>query len=89
MAEISDFINQVLDQDFANAQPTFAELIGGKMNDALEQEKIAVADQVFNGVEPTEDPDDEEQLEMNFDEDDIEVDEEEFEAALEDDESDE
>jgi len=83
MAEISDFINQVLDQDFANAQPTFAELIGGKMNDALEQEKIAVADQVFNGAEPEEELDDTEQ------EEDIEIDEEEFEAALEDDESDE
>ena len=57
MAEISDFIDQVLDQDFAKAQPTFAELIGDKMNNAMEQEKIAVAGQVFNGVDPDADED--------------------------------
>ena len=79
MAEISDFINQVLDQDFANAQPTFAELIGGKMNDALEQEKIAVAGQIFNGEEP------EEEIEMEAENDDIDVDDvtdEEIEDAI-------
>ena len=52
MAEISDFIDQVIDQDFAKAQPTFAELIGDKMGNAMEQEKIAMAGQVFNGDEP-------------------------------------
>ena len=52
MAEISDFIDQVIDQDFAKAQPTFAELIGDKMSNAMEQEKIAMAGQVFNGDEP-------------------------------------
>ena len=52
MAEISDFIDQVIDQDFAKAQPTFAELIGDKMSNAMEQEKIAVAGQVFKGDDP-------------------------------------
>ena len=64
MPEIENFIDAVLDQDFSQAGPMFNDLIGAKVNDALEQEKIAVADQTFNGVEP-------EQLEMDFDEDEI------------------
>ena len=47
---IEDLINNVNNQDFAKAGPTFVEIMQTKMGDALEQEKIAVADQVFNGA---------------------------------------
>jgi hypothetical protein len=81
--DIEDLINNVANQDFANAGPTFAEIMRSKMDDALEQEKVAVAGQIFNGVEDVEpdeedieaaideleDEDDEDQLEMDFDED--------------------
>ena len=67
MVDITDLINNVVDQDFARAGPTFAEIMRVKMDDALEQEKIAVADQVFNGVDP------EEELEADED-DDIDID---------------
>lgn len=83
MAEISDFIDQVVDQDFASAQPTFAELISNKMSDALEQQKIGLAGKVFNDEDPNE-----EQLELDLD-DDIEIDDEDIEAALEDEDFDE
>ena len=52
--EIEDLINYVVDQDFSKAAPTFAEIMKSKMDDALEQEKIAQADQIFNGHEPDE-----------------------------------
>ena len=52
--EIEDLINSVVDQDFSKAAPTFAEIMKTKMDDALEQEKIAQADQIFNGHEPDE-----------------------------------
>ena len=66
--EIEDFIDSVANQDFSKAAPTFNEIMQSKINDALEQEKISVADQIFNGVDPD---DDEEQLEMDFDEEEI------------------
>jgi hypothetical protein len=63
---IEDLINNVVDQDFAKAGPTFQELMQDRMNDALEQEKISVAGSIFNGEEP------EEEVEMEA-EDDIDV----------------
>ena len=63
---IEDLINNVVDQDFAKAGPTFQELMQDRMNDALEQEKISVAGSIFNGEEP------EEEVEMEV-EDDIDV----------------
>jgi len=62
MATIEDLINSVADQDFSNAGPTFNELMQSRIADALEQEKIAVAGQIFNGEEP-----EEEQLEFDLD----------------------
>lgn len=62
---IEDLINTVADQDFSKAGPTFAEIMQGKIDTALEQEKIAVADQIFNGIDPEEsdhERDDEEEL---------------------------
>jgi hypothetical protein len=49
---IEDLINTVASQDFSKAAPTFAEIMQDKISDALDQERIAVADQVFNGAEP-------------------------------------
>jgi len=49
--EIEDLINNVIDQDFAKAEPTFKDIMSSKIDDALEQEKIAMADIMFNGAE--------------------------------------
>jgi len=51
MMDVVDLITNILDQDFAKAEPTFKEVMGAKIDDALEQEKIAIADYVFNGAE--------------------------------------
>lgn len=52
MTQVTDFIDQVLNQDFASAAPTFKDIMGDVMNQSLEQEKIKLADQMFNGVAP-------------------------------------
>ncbi len=48
--EIEDLINNVTKQDFSKAEPTFKEIMSVKVNDALEQEKIGIASQLFNQV---------------------------------------
>lgn len=58
MADVIDFIDQVINQDFSKAAPTFDELMKDRMNTALEQEKIAVAGQIFNGAEEAAEEDD-------------------------------
>ena len=49
---MNDTINQMIDriqvQDFANAQPMFAELMASKLSDMFDAEKIKVAGQIFN-----------------------------------------
>ncbi len=90
MMEIEDLINSVVDQDFSKAAPTFKEIMDTKMGDAMEQEKIAQADQIFNGMIPDEeesaDPDDDitdEEMEAAIEE--LPELEDEVEAELEDD----
>ena len=61
--EIEDLINSVVDQDFSKAAPSFKEIMDTKISDALEQEKIAIADQIFNGHET----DEEESAELDDD----------------------
>lgn len=70
--ELNDFIDAIQQQNFNSAKDHFDALVGEKMNDALEQEKIAVADTIFNGAE-------DEQYELDFDpEEDLRIDEEDF-----------
>ena len=53
---VQDFINQVQEKDCAKAEPTFKDMMTQKIGDALDAEKIAVANAVHNGVEPVEEP---------------------------------
>lgn len=62
--EINDFIDAIQKQNFNSAKDHFDSLVGEKLNDALEQEKIAVADTIFNDAA-------EEQIELDFDDDDL------------------
>jgi len=85
MTEITnDFLDAVLAQDFSKAQPMFHTMIGDRINDALDQEKIKVADQMFNGAEEELSDDDpsEEEIEAAIDE--LDDDEEEEEEPEED-----
>ena len=86
--EIQDLVQAALDQNFNKANEVFSDLMGAKVSDVLDQQKIAMADQIFNGAEPEEDDyevsdDDVEQqddtdLELSDEEiDEIEIDDEE------------
>lgn len=69
---LEDLVQNALDQDFNKANQIFGDLMGTKISDALDAEKIKLADQLYNGVEAEEEPD-EEQLELDL-EDEEEVD---------------
>ena len=63
------FVDDILTKNFAGAQTTFNDMLGTKLSDALDAEKVSMAQQVYNGAEP-----DEDQLEMDLED---EVEEEE------------
>ncbi len=67
------FVDDILAKNFAGAQTTFNDMLGAKLNDALDAEKVAMAQQVYNGEEPNE-----EQMELDL------GDEAEYEDDLED-----
>ena len=73
---IQDLIKASLDKDYNNANKIFGEVMTIKMSDLLDQEKVKMANQVYNGVEeePEEDPDlnDEEETEEDLESEDEE-----------------
>ena len=73
---IQDLIKASLDKDYNNANKIFGEVMTIKMSDLLDQEKVKMADQVYNGAEeePEEDPDlnDEEETEEDLESEDEE-----------------
>ena len=76
--QIQDLIQHALNQDYNKAGQVFGDVMGEKIVDALDQEKIAIANQIYNGGEPEED--------IEFDEEDFEdFDEEEFDEEDEED----
>lgn len=77
MSELESFIDAVAQQDFNQANSVFNDMIGQRMSDALDQEKIAVAGQIFNNEEP-------EELEASEDEDAEDFTDEEIDAAIDD-----
>ena len=89
-------VQHALDQDYNNANKVFGDIMGTRINDVLDQEKIKLSNQVYNGVDPEEgdENEDDEQLELDlayeegdYDEDtedgeeDLEVEDEDFEDA--------
>ena len=92
--EIQNMIQHAMDNEFSQANNIFGDIMTMKMNDMLDQEKIRLADQIYNGVEDDEDIDpDEDQLELDLEgedelESDDEIDEEDIEDEDEDIESD-
>jgi len=73
---IENFIDNVMDKDYTTAQLTFADLMQARMQDALDQQKIVVAGQMFGEEDDPEDIDAED-LEDAFEDEDL--DEEDFE----------
>jgi len=66
---IEDMINYAIDQNFNKANNLFNDMVTIKMSDLLDQEKINVANQMYNGAEP----DDEDDEDLMGDEDDSQL----------------
>lgn len=85
-----NLIQMALDQDYNNANKTFGDIMTIKMNDLLDQEKIRLADQIYNGIEQEDDiddiSDDEVEAMLDTDEDEDAVEEEELQEPDTDDE---
>lgn len=77
MSEIENLIQHALDQDYNKANQIFGDLMGEKIDDALEQEKINIANQAYNGIDSEEEIDDEDIEE--FDDEDFDEEDEDFE----------
>ena len=71
-AGVADMIDLAYSQDYVKATTIFSDMMGVKISDALDQEKIAIADQLFNDQEETED----EELEASDETDEAEASEE-------------
>ena len=86
---IKDLIKASLDKDFNHANKIFGEVMTIKMSDLLDQEKVKLADQIYNQVPEEEKTDDViDDDETDIDDQDIE-DDEEFEESDEVEESEE
>ena len=71
-----NFINAVTSKDYVAASKEFEEMMLSKIDTSMEQEKINLAGQIFNGETPPEDEDDEEEdhIEDDYDEEEEDLD---------------
>lgn len=76
MTNIEDFIDAVVNKNYAKSNEMFSDLIGQKVDQALDAEKIAMANVVFNGVDPEDNDIDDEELEEFLDDEDFEEEDE-------------
>lgn len=54
---VEDLVQAAMSQDYTAASDIFSNIMGEKMSDALDQQKIALANQIYNGEEPEEELD--------------------------------
>tara|TARA_X000001316_G_C920195_1_gene34349 strand:+ start:874 stop:1188 length:315 start_codon:yes stop_codon:yes gene_type:complete len=79
---LHDLVQAALDKDYNKANEIFGQVVSIKLDDIIDQERVKLAGQVYNGEEPEDDLED--------DPEDFEIDDEtEFDDELEDDELDE
>lgn len=78
---IQDMINDIIADNMTAANATFNDLIGDKIADTIEQEKIAVANTIFNSTEELSDddvePDEEDWEDVDVEDVDVDVEDEE------------
>lgn len=51
MDDVKDFIDNIMNDDLTTAGSSFDNMMLGRLGDAMEQEKVAVAGTVFNGTQ--------------------------------------
>ena len=71
-----NFIDAITSKDYVAASKEFEEMMLSKIDTSMEQEKINLAGQIFNGETPPEDEDDEEEdhIEDDYDEEEEDLD---------------
>ena len=52
---INDLVQAAMNQDYTTANEIFNDMMSDKVSDALDQEKISIANQLYNGGEPEDD----------------------------------
>lgn len=94
MSELTkDLIQHALDQDYNKASEVYNNIMNDKMSDLLDQAKVALAGQMFNGEEPedeeiedddfeTTDELDDEGVDAGETEEDLDIDEADIEAEI-------
>jgi hypothetical protein len=65
MTEIVDFLNNVTTKNFVEAEKQFSELLNDKLSSRLDDEKIRVANQVFNNVTTDDELEMEDEVELS------------------------
>jgi hypothetical protein len=68
---IEDLVQAAMEKDYSTANEIFSDMMSVKVSDALDQEKVGIAGQIFNGDIPEED-------DIDIDDDDLEWDEDEI-----------
>ena len=73
---IGDFLDNVANKNFSDAEKQFSDLINARLADRLESHKAMIANQVYNGVDPEEDVEleDEDEIEVETEEEETEED---------------
>lgn len=54
---IGDFLDNVADKNFVEAEKQFSDMINTRLADRLESHKAMIANQVYNGIDPEENVD--------------------------------
>lgn len=62
-----DLVNALQGGNFNSAEELFKDILGDKVQQSLDAEKVSVADHIFNGVEPEEIDIDDEEIEVMLD----------------------
>jgi hypothetical protein len=77
MTEIVDFLNNVTTKNFVDAEKQFSDLLNARLTTRLDDEKIKVANQVFNNVTDDADPKEvEDEVELSTEEEEAELEDE-------------
>lgn len=77
MTEIVDFLNNVTTKNFVDAEKQFSDLLNARLTTRLDDEKIKVANQVFNNVTDDADPEEvEDEVELSTEEEEAELEDE-------------
>lgn len=69
---IRDLLQSIEDGQYTDAEQAFNDIIGDRVQDKLDQEKVRIADEIFNGAEPedeSEEIEDDETLDAEIDDD--------------------